>query len=357
MEIKVKRIIRRIVYALAIPGLLSMPLFLSGCGKKTELANAPIKKVNVSAVNTAYSSVGKYINAPGSAYSVNNTAISAHIMGYVVYENVRLGDAVNKGQLLLKLSAPEINSKYLAAKAGYADAKKTFDRIKTLYMENSVSKQMYDNTLMQYKVARANLNEAASYVNYKNIYSPIDGVVTQKQVSVGDLVGPGRMLLMIESTGNLEFKTSVNVKYFNKIKSGETVRLKFSAIKSSFDGKVVSVVRSANPYSHSVMVRIALSGEAKSGLLPGMYGIAFFKLGKTNAIIIPKKAVFKQLGINGVYVAGKSGEVMFQPVKKGFTYKKGYVTVLNGLNPGMTVITGGLRKITAGSFVNPEFNK
>ena len=342
-------------YAVLAVFFTVLSLSLSGCAKKQGVTGETKSKLSVGAFKTQYSIIPDYLKSPGNTDSLNNTAISAHIMGYVVSENAHQGQAVYRGQLLLKLSAPEIGSKYYAAKAGFINAKKTYDRIKRLYKENSVSRQMYDNTLMQYKVAKADLNEAGNYLDYKNIYSPIDGVITKKNVSMGDLVAPGQMLLIIQSLKKLEFKTSVNVKYFSKIKNAEAVKLNFSSINKSVEGKVISVVRSANPYSHSVLVRIAIKGAEKSGLMPGMYGTARFKIGKRKAITVPKSAVVRRLGITGVYTVNGAGEVVFQPVKKGGVYKKNLIIILNGLNSGMTVITSGLNKIKTGSYVSPKF--
>ena len=341
-------------YAVLAVFFTVLSLSLSGCAKKQGVTGETKSKLSVGAFKTQYSIIPDYLKSPGNTDSLNNTAISAHIMGYVVSENAHQGQAVYRGQLLLKLSAPEIGSKYYAAKAGFINAKKTYDRIKRLYKENSVSRQMYDNTLMQYNVAKAGLNEARNYLDYKNIYSPIDGVVTKKNVSMGDLVAPGQMLLMIQSLKRLEFKTSVNVKYFSKIKNAEAVKLNFSSINKSVEGKVISVVRSANPYSHSVLVRIAIKGAEKSGLMPGMYGTARFKIGKRKAITVPKSAVVRRLGITGVYTVNGAGEVVFQPVKRGGTYKNNFIVIINGLNPGMIIVTTDLDKISAGSYVNPK---
>ncbi len=329
---------------------------LNGCSKKANLPGETQPRLSVNAFRTGYKYISGYLKSPGNTDSLNNTGISAHIMGYVIYENVREGQIVSKGMLLLRLNAPEIKSKYYAAKAGYINAKKTYDRIRRLYAENSVSKQTYDNTLMQYNMAKAGLNEASSYLNYKNIYSPISGVITKKNVSMGDLVGPGQMLLIIQSLNKLEFKTSVNVRYYKKLKAGESVNLNFSSINAAVDGKIISIVRSANPYSHSVLVKIEIPGANKFELMPGMYGVARFRTGRRKALIIPKNAVLRRLGITGVYTASDNGEVFFQPVKKGGVYKKNFVIILNGLNPGMTVLTGGLDKIAPGSFVNPKFD-
>jgi len=342
-------------YAVLAVFFAVLSLSLSGCAKKQSVTGETKSKLSIGAFKTRYVIIPDFLKSPGNTDSLNNTVISARIMGYVVLENVHQGQAVSRGQLLLKLSAPEIGSKYYAAKAGFVNAKKTYDRIKRLYKENSVSRQTYDNTLMQYNVAKADLNEALNYLNYKNIYSPIDGVITKKNVSMGDLVAPGQMLLMIQSLNKLEFKTSVNVKYFSKIKNAETVKLNFSSIDKTVKGKVISVVRSANPYSHSVLVRIAIKGAEKSGLMPGMYGTARFKIGKRKAIIVPKSAVIRRLGITGVYIVNGAGEAVFQPVKRGRMYKNNFIVIINGLNPGMTVLISDLNKISAGSYVKPKF--
>ena len=80
-----------------------------------------------------------------------------------------------------------------------------------------------------------------------------------------------------------------------------------------------------------------------------------FKIGKRKAITVPKSAVIRRLGITGVYTVNGDGEVVFQPVKRGGTYKKNFIVIINGLNPGMIVITTDLDKISAGSYVNPKF--
>ncbi len=346
-----------IFYAfLTIAAFALISLSLSGCAKKSYVTGTAKTGLKVKAVRTRYKLVSNYLKSPGNVNSLNNTAISAHIMGYVVFENVHNGQTALKGQLLLRLSAPEIISKYHAAKAGFLNAKKTYDRIKKLYGENYVSKQTYDNTFMRYNVAKADLNEAHSYLNYINIYSPINGVITQKRVYIGDLVSPGETLLTVRSIKELEFKTYVNVKYYSKLRQNESVELNFTAVKGSVIGRIISVVRSAGRYSHSILVRIGVTGAKNLGLMPGMYGIASFKIGSKKVILIPKNAVLKRLGIWGVYIATGSGEVIFQPVSKGSIYNKDFVIVLNGLVPGMTVITSNLNEITAGSRVTPKLN-
>lgn len=347
-----------IIYLILITFSVLSILPLSGCVKKREVTGKPMSKTVVRGFKTKYYIIPDYLKSPGNTVSLNNVVISAHITGYAVFENARQGQAVSKGQLLLKLSAPEINSRFFAAKAAYINAKKTYGRIKKLYKENSVSRQTYDNTLMQYRVAGANLNRAEDYLNYEDIYSPINGIITKKIVSAGDLAAPGQPLLTIQGITRLEFKTSVNIKYLNKIKDGEIVELYFSSINKTLKGKVISVVRSANRYSHSVLVRILVPGAEKSGLIPGMYGTAKFKIGTRKAIKIPAKAIVRQLGITGVYTANGSGEIMFQPVKKGSLYKKDFRIILNGLNPDMTVIIPdrrNLNEVKSGSYVRPEF--
>ncbi|RZD16087.1 MAG: efflux RND transporter periplasmic adaptor subunit [Candidatus Acididesulfobacter guangdongensis] len=337
--------------------LLMLPVIFSGCAKKQIHINQTKHIFKVSAIKTGYKIISKYLNSPGNVYSTNSSIISAHIMGYIVYDPLHSGEFVRKGELLLKISAPAIGSKYFAAKANYLNAKTTFERMKRLYKENSISKQSFDNANMSYRIAKANLNEALSYLDYKNIYSPLTGEITQKNVSEGNLVSPGQMLLTIQNVNSIIFKTNVNVNYYRTLLKNTNVNLKINSIDKKIKGRIITVVKSANPYSHTILVRIKILNPSSENILPGMYGVAYFKIGQTKAMIVPASAIFRKLGISGVYIANKQGKVMFQPVKKGPVYNNKYIIILNGLQPGLTVITSGINKLEGGDYVLPIFQR
>ena len=101
-----------IFYAVLAVFFAVLALSLSGCAIKQGVTGETKSKLSVGAFKTQYGIIPEYLKSPGNTDSLNNTAIAAHIMGYVVLENVRQGQGVSKGQLLLKLSAPEIGSKY-----------------------------------------------------------------------------------------------------------------------------------------------------------------------------------------------------------------------------------------------------
>lgn len=350
---KIKKGNRFFFYIFLLLTAVSIPTLLSGCSKNNRYAAVAPTKIKVGGIIVSYQKIPEYISTPGHITSPDNTDISAHVVGYVEYENVHIGQSVRKGELLVKLSAPEIQSKYFAAKAAFEDASTTFKRIKTLYLENSVSRQMYDNTLMRYRMAKAGLNEAVTYLNYTKIYSPINGIITSKNISIGNLASPGMPLFTVQSSRNLEFKTLVNVKYYYLLEKIKSVELNFESIGKKVDGDIISVTKSAGPSSQTVIVRIKINGNMENGIIPGMYGISDFKIGSRKAILVPVSSVITRLGIKGVYIAGKNGEAMFQPVKEGSIYKKKYVVILNGLTRGLTVITSNLAQVSDGSYINP----
>jgi RND family efflux transporter MFP subunit len=353
IKIYKRRFNSKFLFALFL--LLMLPIIFSGCAKKQIHINQIKHVFKVSAIKTKYKIINKYLNSPGNVYSLNSSIISAHIMGYIVYDPLHSGEFVHKGELLLKISAPAIGSKYFAAKANYLNAKTTFERMKRLYKENSISRQSFDNADMSYRVAKANLNEALSYLNYKNIYSPLTGEITQKNVSEGNLVSPGQMLLTIQTINSIIFKTNVNVNYYKALLKNTNVSLKINSVDKKIKGKIITVVKSANPYSHTVLVRIKILNPSSENILPGMYGVAYFKIGHAKAMIVPASAIFKKLGISGVYIANKHGKVMFQPVKKGPVYNNKYIIIVNGLQPGLTLITSEINKLESGDYVSPAF--
>jgi len=96
------------------------------------------------------------------------------------------------------------------------------------------------------------------------------------------------------------------------------------------------VVQASDVRTHSFIVKIDI--PAHKGLITGMYGKAFFTVGKREAILVPKSAVVETSGISGVYVVSSEGNAVFQMVQLGETHGD-QVEVLTGLKSGDKVVT------------------
>jgi len=294
-------------------------------------------------------------------YSPSQIMVATRVMGYIKKLNVEEGDLVKKGEELFVVDPNDIYSMLnqargalLQAKSGvlmaemaYADAKKDYERFKNLYENGAVSKRDFEKMKLNMdirkkqvdmakgmlKQARAGLSMAQNQLKYAKVKSPIDGVVTMKMKKVAEMALPGYPVLVLSDIHNLKAKSFVKEADIDKFKIAMPVTIKVPAIKKSFSAKVSSIIPSADPATHSYIVKYSF--DDFKGLLPGMYAKAVVNIAKEEVVMVPFAALTTRSGITGVFVV--DGTVArFVPVRQ--ISQKGDNIAVKGLRGGERVI-------------------
>jgi HlyD family secretion protein len=222
------------------------------------------------------------VSASGYIRPHRKVDVQADIMGRVVQLNVREGDRVTKGQVLLRIDPTQYEaavararaavSESLAreaqAKAGVIQSQRAYERAKNLASagENLISKQAIEDAETQYEVqkellkaanynvqmARAALSEAADQLNKTVIRSPMSGVVTRRQVEegetaiVGTMNNPGSLLLRVADLSVMEAVIYVDETDVPELKLGDSASVEIDAFpKQKFIGHVTEIGHSS----------------------------------------------------------------------------------------------------------------
>ena len=190
---------------------IAAPVFFAACSGNQ-------KPVDLTAQTTKTGSKYQYANVseaalsssahlPGQLIPFNEVNLFPKVNGFVKQLFVDRGSIVKKGQLLVILEAPEMesqldaaNSQYIQAQADAEAGKEKYDRLKEAAKEpGSVSPLDLDNANSQMKASQAKANAQHSNVQgvktmlgYLRIYAPFDGMIVQRNVSPGALVAPGK---------------------------------------------------------------------------------------------------------------------------------------------------------------------
>src|SRR3984957_11625796 len=186
----------RVMFPLAIAGCVG------ACGQNNEYAAPPPPKVSVAA--PVAQDVTRYYEATGNAAAVNSVDLVARVQGFVQAISYTDGDFVKKGTSLFTIEPEPYRLKVEAAKASVTSAKATllvkqqdFARQADLLQRQVSALVSYDQALAardsaQADVQSAQANEQQAEINlgYTDVTAPFDGVVTARQVSIGQLVGP-----------------------------------------------------------------------------------------------------------------------------------------------------------------------
>lgn len=346
----------------------SLLVLLSACQPHEPAGESKTRAVDAQAVTLSLTVMPELDMTPGSVVSEQQVQVASRLMGYIRDIAVNEGDVVKAGQLLFTIDPSDIEGQVAQARAGtvqaeaaLADAKSDFDRFSNLYKEESVPKLQYDKIKLQYSIAQsqaraahAGLETAEAQLRYAAVRAPIDGVVTQKMASSGDLATPGRPVLVLENPDKLTVQTAVSDETYSHLKLGSSEELEIAGHALPLEGKIVRLVPATDAMSHTHLVKLALQDTA--GLTSGAFARVKFSVGTRQGISVPKSALMQRAGIAGVFVIDAQGIARYRMVRAG-NDSGGEVEIVAGLSPGERVVVSSAVEINSGDLLHLSGNK
>lgn len=328
-----------------ISALLLISVSLGGCASDDDTHQATIQTSQAKSITVQAQQVPEYYTTSGAVASDHKVSISAQISGYIKAMNVREGDAVNVGQVLVQIDPTDAKQAYLQAKADLKDAQADLKRFQELLASGAVSSQKVDKAKLRYDVAKSNLARAENQLSYAEVRSPVDGVIVEKRLSVGDLASPGVPILSIEDPNSLLVATYVTENYISKIHEGDTVDITIASLHKTFEGTVRQVVQAADPVSHQFLVKVALKADVD--IHPGMFAQAGFRVGERQAILIPQGVIQSRAGLHAVYIMDAQNVAQYRLIRLGQRYGE-MVEVVAGLQDGDIIVWQGIPALRTG---------
>nr|WP_207199633.1 efflux RND transporter periplasmic adaptor subunit [Rhodoplanes elegans] len=189
--------VRSVVTASAV----ALPLVLSACGEQNQYVAPPPPKVSVA--KPVQQPVTRFLEATGSTAAVNSADLVARVNGFVQGISYNDGDYVKQGTLLFTIEPEPYKVKVEQAKAAELGAEATlkqqqivYDRQVDLVAKQASPQSLLDQATAQRDTAQANLDQSKANTmlavindGYTRVTAPFDGVVTARQVSLGQYVG------------------------------------------------------------------------------------------------------------------------------------------------------------------------
>lgn len=257
-------------------------------------------------------------------------------MGKVLELTVNEGDHVSQGKLLARIESGEITAQVYQAQAALNNAQLQYDRIKTLFDEKAATQMEMDQATLGLESAKAGLNGARAMESYTIITAPIAGQIVEKKINLGEMALPGQPILKIEDNRTLRLEANLKEQDLRFVRAGQSVAVRIDALPGrEIKGRVAQVVPASDIRTHSFIVKIDV--PADKSLVTGMYGKAFFSMGKREAILVPGSAIVDLGGLTGVYIVAAGGTAVFQMVQLGEAQGES-VEAVTGLKAGDRVV-------------------
>jgi membrane fusion protein (multidrug efflux system) len=284
----------------------------------------------------------------GSLEGEEQANIVAKISERVTAINVSVGARVRKGDVSVGLDRRGTSSQYYQAEAGYRNAGKSLERMKSLYGEGAVALQSLDGAQTAYDVAKANFDAARSAVE---LSTPIAGVVTAVNVSLGDLTVPGQVLVTVADIDRMKVTFSLNETDVTNVALGQEATV-YSEAKpeGKVAGKLIQLSKSADVRSRSFEVKALFANTPDRWFKPGMFVKVDLSISPPgNPLAVPASAVQSD-GVTSRVFLIRGGRSFQVPVTVGATDGE-RTAILRGLAEHDTVATVGINNLKDSSRV------
>ena len=320
-------------------------LVLVSCTGKDEKKTTEVKEELpiVEVVTIGAEAVKQTSEYTGTVEAFKTNNISSNSGARIKRILVDVGSHVARGQRLVILDDVNIAQQQIAQ----ANLKRELDRARELVKIGGGTQQTVDQLQAQYDAtARAIRTMQENTV----LTSPVSGVVTAKNYDAGDLPA-GLPVLTIEQQNPLKVIVNVNESEYPKVKRGMPVTVKFDTYgDEDFNGQVYLIHPTVDATSRTFQVEIAITNRSDK-VRTGMFARVGFNYGTNQSVVIPDRAVQKQVGSGVRYVwVYQGGEVELREVELGQRLEDRY-EIKGGLVPGTQVVIAGASRLQDGAKV------
>ncbi len=330
----------------------------------------------------------------GTVAADKSVVLSAQIPGRIVSIAGEEGDRFKRGDLLVKINADELLATRQIALAQFATASIAvnnagvqfhrqivspsttnrapggmglpgmFDQLVTNPMTDFMGTRDYDvERGADIAAARAQLDQAHQALEQARFQiqqidtklrdtlsiAPFDGVITTKNVEVGDTVQPGQSLLVYEDLSALQIVVDVPGRVIHNLKEGQFVDAKIDGLKNEIRVKISKIFPTSDPVRHTTRIKLSLPD---TGLVSsGNYAEVWMPITKTTQhkrVLIPSTAIIERGGIPSVFVVNEKNQAELRLIRTGEVLSSGQVVIQYGVNENERVLDRPPAFITSG---------
>ncbi len=307
---------------------------------------------------------------PGTLQGFVQAPISARASGYLKRWNKDIGTRVAKGELLAEIETPEIDQQLgqaVAARdqaaANLALTRSTVERWEGLRKKDVVSQQDLDERRSAVTQAQANLAAADANVarlrqleDFKRVVAPFAGVITRRNVDVGDLIDSTRPLFMLSQTDPLRVYVSVPQAYAHLVKVGQAVVVTQGELRGQrFAGQVARTAGAIDTATRTLQVEVALPNRNDT-LLPGAYVQVTLPLQASQSLLAPTNTLLFRAGGTMVAVLDAQARVTLRRVSVGRNYGTEF-EVIDGISDRERLVLNPPDWLADGQTVVPVADK
>jgi RND family efflux transporter MFP subunit len=350
----------------------------SGCQEPSKVAAKSPTPVHV--VNVTLYSPSEDLRYSASVLPFAQASLSFKSAGYVTEikqvmgadgrrRDIGPGDYVARGAVLaqirhqdLKNQLDQATATLSSAQAQHVEATKDYERSKTLYGSESLTKPdfdraqaKFDSTLAEVDQAKANLHQAQLALEDADLTAPFSGYIISRNIELGNLASPGTSAFSIADTSAVKIGFGVPDYAVRRLRPGQQFSIHLQDDPKEYNGRVTSIAASADEKNRVFAIEVTVPNP-KASLKPGMIAsLSLTGVHKAPVPSVPLSAVVADPGSAGhyaVFVAQEQGGkwvAHLRQVALGETHESD--VAVEGVNPADRVVVVGAAGLKDGDFI------
>ena len=301
------------------------------------------------------------LEAVGTLVAVNGTDVTTEAGGVVQKIAFEPGQPVTAGTLLVELNSAAELANLEALEASARLAATQAERWRALGTDRLVSQAEVEERSTQAATARAQAESQRALIAQKRIRAPFDGELGIRRINLGQYVAPGEPIVSLQSLDPIFLNFTLPEQELGRVREGQAVRALVDSMDGrEFEGTVTAIEPAVDPDTRNFRVQATLANPDRV-LRPGSFARVEFEVGEDrDVVVIPQTAVaFNPYG-NVVYLVvpgpeGGDGQAQGEAEGPSLIARQRFVTtgrtrgdmieVTRGLEPGETVVNGGLLRL------------
>ena len=351
----------------------------SGCQQPTKVAAKSPTPVHV--VDVTLYAPSEDLRYSASVLPFAEATLSFKSAGYVTEikqvmgadgrrRDIGSGDYVSRGTVLaqirhqdLKNNLDQATATLSLAQAQYVEATKDYERAKTLYASESLTKPdfdraqaKFDSTLAAVDQAKANLRQAQLALQDADLTAPFSGYILARNIELGNLAAPGTPAFAIADTSAVKIGFGVPEYAVRRLRLGQQFSIHLQDDPKEYNGRVTSIAASADEKNRVFAVEVTVPNP-KASLKPGMIAsLSLTGVHKAPVPSVPLSAIVADPVSTGHYAVFIASEqtgkwiAHLREVTLGETHESD--VTIDGANPGEKVVVVGAAGLKDGDFIH-----
>ncbi len=339
-----------------LPGLVLATVLLAACQQGDEEASAETDEDESPAipVETTLPTRGDIYavysgTAPIEAFA--DAIVIAKVGGEVREILAEEGDDVSSGQVLARLDGDRLRLEKQQVEANLRKLQRDYQRNVDLEDKGLISEGDFEKIRYELEALQAAFDLAALELGYTEIRAPIDGVISERFIKVGNTININEQTFEVTSLQPLIAYLHVPEREYRRIEPGQNAIINVDALSdASFKAVVARISPIVDPETGTFKISIEVS-DASRRLKPGMFGrIGIVFDMHANALQIPRSAIVENGGQSSVFVVSE-GVVERRVISTGYA-ESGQIEILKGLDGTDEIVVVGQNGLKDGSKIS-----